>query len=108
MNYEDISLPASIDPLAFMDPPLSSIPQRQSARIRKPPSYSQTYHCNLIQITSPSFTFLNNSKTSPHQLSSILSYDLLSPTQKHFSLSISVITVPKTYNQANMNVGAKL
>lgn len=66
-------------------------PQRQA----KAPNYLSEYHCYLTQKvpTSTSFSVL-------YPISSVLSYDNLSPPYKDFILSITTDTIPRTFAQA--------
>jgi len=95
----DYIVPHSSSP----EPPAHILPSRKSSRLRKEPSYLQDYHCQLATSqpvsTSMDMTVSKNSGT-PYSLSSFLSYDKLSPTHKHFSLSVSTVFEPTYYHQA--------
>jgi hypothetical protein len=74
-------------------------PSRKSSRVKYTPGYLHDYHCHLATSTSnlaPSST----ASCIPYSLSSVLSYDHLSSSQKYFSLSISVLVEPISYTQA--------
>jgi hypothetical protein len=74
-------------------------PSRKSSRVKHTPGYLHDYHCHIATSTSdpaPSSTVSG----IPYSLSSVLSYDHLSSTQKLFSLSISALVEPTSYIQA--------
>lgn len=74
------------------------LPARQSTRLSKPPSYLQDYHCQLLHDDS---TFVPASSSSVlYPITNFLSYSTLSPSYKHFVLSISSQSEPQTYAQA--------
>jgi hypothetical protein len=80
--------------------PSKIIPQpcRKSSRIKHKPGYLHDYYCHIATSTSepaPSSSALG----IPCTLSSVLSYDHLSPTQKCFSLSVSALVEPTSYTQ---------
>lgn len=58
----------------------------------KIPVRLQGYQCDTIQV--------QNKRTSPYSLHSVLSYDSLTHAHKIFSIAISSIYEPKTYEQA--------
>jgi len=72
---------------------------RKSTRPRTTPRYLQDFHCQLASYlpSLPSSTTTNLG--IPYSLSYYLSYHKLSPTYKHFCLSISSQTEPKFYHQ---------
>jgi len=77
------------------------IPQssRKSSRVKHTPGYLHDYHCYIATSTlnpAPSST----ASGIPYSLSSVLSYDHLSSTQKLFSLSVSAFVEPTSYAQA--------
>ncbi|CAN1192604.1 Retrovirus-related Pol polyprotein from transposon TNT 1-94 [Linum perenne] len=67
---------------------------RRSNRISKPPSYLKDYHCALLSTGHP----IHDNALFP--LHHYISYHNLSPSQQHFSLSISVEPEPQTYWEA--------
>jgi len=74
-------------------------PSRKSSRVKHTPGYLHDYHCHIATSTlnpAPSST----ASGIPYSLSSVLSYDHLSSTQKLFSLSISALVEPTSYIQA--------
>jgi hypothetical protein len=85
-NSNEISAPCGDTSLA--------VPIRQSSRIRQKPNYLHDYHCQLVTSSStslqPSSNLADQSiQGTSHALSSVLSYDRLSPSHKHFAFSIS-------------------
>lgn len=60
-----------------------------------PPGFLKDYHCHLLKHESPLFT-LNNA----YSLDKYLSYEKLSPTHKHFLLSVSTDFEPSFYHEA--------
>jgi hypothetical protein len=79
-----------------------STPPRRSTRAKCKPGYLQNYHCNLATQTSfpivtPKAAFESGNHYS---LSSFLDYNMLSPSYKHFSLSVSSHIEPQFYHQA--------
>ena len=60
----------------------------------KPPGYLQQYHFALASSATPPFT------SCGYPLSHTLSYDHLSPKHKHFSLAISSVSEPQTFQEA--------
>ena len=85
----------------------SATPLRRSTRDRRPPTYLHDYHAFLtstanINSASVSHT-LDYSTSVRHPLNSVLSYSRLSSSHKHFVLSISTSTEPKTYAKASQH-----
>ena len=78
-----------------------SIPQpsRKSSRVKQTPGYLHDYHCYHATSTSDP-TSSSTASGIPYSLSSVLSYDHLSPSQKLFSLSVSTLVEPTSYTQA--------
>ena len=68
-------------------------PSRGSTRVITRPGYLQDYHCSMVK-TPPSVC------TSPHSISHVLSYDMLSPSHLIYAMSISMDPEPKLYHQA--------
>lgn len=61
-----------------------------STRIRKAPTYLHEFHCNTT-----------TSHSSPsYPLNSVLNYDKLSDSHRHYTMQLSVLEEPKTYKQA--------
>ena len=73
----------------------SSSPPRRSTRARHAPTYLQDYHHDLSINNTSASTFVR------YPLSSVLSYSRLSPTHKHFVLSISSTVEPSSYAEAS-------
>jgi hypothetical protein len=95
-NSDDFSTPC--------DTPIA-VPIRQSSQIRQKPNYLHDYHCQLVTFSStslqPSSNLADQSiQGTSHALSSVLSYDRLSPSHKHFALSISTSVEPQFFHQA--------
>lgn len=63
---------------------------RRSDRQRHIPSRLQDYLCDAVV----------NRGSSPHHLSKVIAFDALSPSHKAFSMAVTSIDEPKTYNQA--------
>ncbi|KAI5435379.1 hypothetical protein KIW84_021984 [Lathyrus oleraceus] len=76
-------------------------PLRKSIRIPKPSSYLQDCHCNLMTSTihNSATTVTNHSSSCKYPLSSSLSYDSLSIAHKLFTLNMSIISKPQTYEK---------
>ena len=80
-----------------LEPLTDPIPLRKSARVFKPPSYLQAYHCNQVS-SIPTVTTLQSGTS--HLLSSHLSHNSLYPSYKFFCCSVSSIVEPSHYYQA--------
>jgi hypothetical protein len=78
----------------------SALPLRQSSRIKHKPSYLQDFHCQLATSSFSSSTHSPSTSGNPFALSSILSYNKLSPSYKHYVLSVSSSIEPKYYHEA--------
>jgi hypothetical protein len=103
------SVPVSVNPsnlvyVSDIDVPV--IPTRKSSRVRQQPTYLHEYHCQLVDsshfTTQPSSSLTTDQSDSgiPHSFSSVLSYSRLSPSHKHFALSISTSIEPQFFHQA--------
>jgi hypothetical protein len=100
-NSSSFSPSLNSDSAPLLASPSEIIPQpyRKSSRIKHKPGYLHDYHCHIATSTSepaPS----SSASGIPYTLSSVLSYDHLSPAQKCFSLSISALVEPTSYTQA--------
>ena len=83
-------------------------PSRKSSRVKHTPGYLHDYHCHIATSTLNPAP-LSTASGIPYSLSSVLSYDHLSSTQKLFSLSISALVEPTSYIQAvKMRNGVRL
>ena len=72
----------------------TSMPLRSATWVTKPPSYLNDFQCHLI--SSPDLT-----PSKPlYPISNYLSYTLLSPSYKHFVMTISSHFEPQYYHQA--------
>jgi hypothetical protein len=111
----DSSSSSDCVPISSCDVPISSpdvssqtsyahLPLRHSTRPKHTPRYLQHYHCHLASLP-------NSLKSSPmintgtgtyisYSLSSVISYYRLSPSHKHYCLSISSHYEPKFFHQA--------
>lgn len=88
----------------------NSVPIARSKRTTKAPSFLSEYHCNFVSYFSPiepppvySFSSLTTSKpshTTPYPLSSVLSYDKLTPVFQSYIFSYTAETEPKSFRQA--------
>ncbi|RZC01797.1 Retrovirus-related Pol polyprotein from transposon RE2 [Glycine soja] len=80
---------------------------RRSTRDRKTPTFLTDYHTflNSTNTLNPiSASVMHPGKSSvTHPLDSVLSYSRLSPSHKHFALSISTTIEPKTYTKASQH-----
>ena len=100
----------SFDTPAF-NPSNTSMPSepvlRRSTRDRKTPTFLNDYHTflNSTNTLNPiSASMMHPGKSSvTHPLDSVLSYSRLSPSHKHFALSISTTVEPKTYTEASQH-----
>ncbi|CAL1397690.1 unnamed protein product [Linum trigynum] len=82
-------------------PPPPPVPTRKSTRTPKPPSHLQLYHCNLLQqFSSTSHPTQQHNPGITHSLNKVIHYDNLSPTDRHFALSISSYKEPESYKEA--------
>ena len=100
-NSNSFSPSLNSDSAPLLTSPSEIIPQpcRKSSRIKHKPGYLHDYHCHIATSTSepaPS----SSASGIPYTLSSVLSYDHLSPAQKCFSLSVSALVEPTSYTQA--------
>jgi hypothetical protein len=78
-----------------------SIPIRKSSRIKQKPSYLQNFHCQMATTSSLSPQSIHPMDLGiPYNLSSVISYDKLSPSYKHYLLSVSTHVEPQYYCQA--------
>ena len=68
---------------------------RRSTRTKHTPTYLQDYHHGLSSHDTKAST------SSRYPLSSVLSYSRLSPTHKHFVMSISSTVEPSSYAEAS-------
>jgi hypothetical protein len=84
------------------DSVVPSISIRKSSRIKRPPGYLQDFHCNIANSSYSKSIHSTSAVSSGNQypLSSVLTYDKLSNSHKHFSLSVSTNFEPKFYHQA--------
>ena len=113
-NTQIIPLPEqnSITPTDYTPPPTTTpianptcapqnqLPTRQSSRIRRVPSYLQDFHYNLPSSAATQSSERQINSVVRYPLSSVLSYNSLSPHYKSFILNISSTTEPKSYSQA--------
>ena len=76
--------------------PIFSQPRR-STRPKQAPSYLQDYHRELSSHDT------NTSTKVRYPLSSVLSYSRLSPTHKHFVMSITSTVEPSSYAEASQH-----
>lgn len=67
---------------------------------RLPPSYLSEYHCALLPFSSFSPSYFPSEQKTPYPLSSVLSYDNLSPHFQAFIMAYTLETEPKTFKQA--------
>ncbi|CAA3011465.1 retrovirus-related Pol poly from transposon TNT 1-94 [Olea europaea subsp. europaea] len=79
---------------------------RRSARIHRPPSYLEQYHCNLAkcndsQIQSDSKMIVTPETGKQYDISAYVGYDHLSSAHKVYVLSISSSYEPTSYHQAS-------
>jgi hypothetical protein len=89
---------SSSEPMNSNQPPAPTL--RRSTRVKTKPSYLQDFHCQLVSSSSPQSSAMSTNSGNTYPLSSFVSYDNLSPSYKHFCLSISSIIEPKFYHQA--------
>nr|GMD37351.1 Retrovirus-related Pol polyprotein from transposon TNT 1-94 [Ipomoea batatas] len=68
---------------------ITPIPRR-SSRDKRIPNRLHDYVCHSVVQHRP----------SPHALSKVVSYDKLSSSHKAFTMAVTSITEPRTYNQA--------
>lgn len=74
-------------------------PLKRPSRPRKAPSHFHDYHCNRISSSFKDLPMQAGSVIAgqPYRLSQFLSYNKFSPFHRHFVLSITTHTEPKTY-----------
>lgn len=104
--YEPTSIkvsptPANHTPMAHTTThePLTAV--RRSSMTRRAPEYLKAFHCHLLEVNSTCQDFSQGNIQYP--ISSILSYNLLSPLQLAYTLAISSNIEPHTYKQAIKN-----
>ena len=68
---------------------------RQSTRPKHAPTYLKDYHRDLTSLTASTSTIVR------YPLSSVLLYSRLSPSHRHFVMSISSTTEPSSYAEAS-------
>ncbi|CAN1825789.1 Retrovirus-related Pol polyprotein from transposon TNT 1-94, partial [Linum perenne] len=107
----------SLTPTSTFTPPHIATPQTpldRPRRPRRPPTYLNDYHLSLLtQTTSEVTAETNLSSSSPrqqsksiqgmHSIDKVVSYDSLHPNFKHFCLSVSSSSEPKTFKEACKN-----
>lgn len=71
---------------------------RRSTRTRRAPDYLKDFHCQINQ-SQGKVDSLPQGNT-PYPLSSVLSYNLLSPLQLAYTLAVSADVEPNSYKQA--------
>ena len=85
----------------------SATPLRRSTRDRRPPTYLHDYHAFLTSTANTNSASVSHpldySALVCHPLDSVLSYSRLSSSHRHFVLSISTSTEPKTYAEASQH-----
>lgn len=64
---------------------------RRSNKVRRAPNRLQDYYCDATIVKQ---------KSSPHLLSKVISYDAFPMPHKMFSLAVTSVDEPRTYNQA--------
>lgn len=80
--------------------PDSTLLPRQSSRIKCKPRYLQDFHCQLATSSLSPPVHYPSTSGNPFALSSVLSYNNLSSSYKHYVLSISSSIEPKYYHEA--------
>ena len=70
---------------------------RRSSRNRKAPSFLKDYHHQIMNYAGKNVI---DSENIVYPISSVIDYEKLSANHLHFSLAISSITKPQTYNEA--------
>lgn len=73
---------------------VSSVPVARSRRTVKAPSYLSEYHCALLPFTSFSLDPLKSEQKTPYPISSVLSYDSLSPSYRDSVIAYTLETEP--------------
>lgn len=96
----DHIVPKNTNPLDLDSGPVTpeTVPTRRSSRTQKAPDYLKDFHCHLSQSQGNCESFHQGNVLYP--LSSILSYNSLSPFHLAYTLAISTHVEPNTYNQA--------
>jgi len=94
----DLSIPSSASPSPFPDvSPIipTSVPFiRKSLRVKNTPSYLQDFHCQMASSSLSPPAHSPRNACILFALSSVLSYDKLSPSYKHYVLSVSTSIEP--------------
>jgi len=115
--FPSIPDPAPLDPISFDlsipsyaftspfpdDSPVipTSVPFiRKSLRVKNKPSYLQDFHCQMASSSLSPPAHSPRHAGIPFALSSIISYDKLSPYYKHYVQSVSTSIEPQFYHKA--------
>jgi hypothetical protein len=104
-NVDSVSISSDISPVSLDIHPVPFVanPIVRKSRVTHKPSYLQDFHCHLATSFHSSPYISPPDSGIPFVLSSVRSYHKLSPSYKHFVLSVSTSIEPQFYHEAGQH-----